>query len=186
MSDNMSCASSIGYGLSELDLDTGSIHEDGHYVNFRGDTYSEGSSDYHLSEKADPNSKMKKHVRRFNPDKRKNVRVDFFPTNTTPNSKIKHAITGIQQSVDGRFFRTGTRDEDLFFSVILATGELGSNAPVLFYESPEQYERHFFVKLSQQIKNKWYEKQHLAVIRSNLKPVRESGAETQRGTIIVK
>jgi hypothetical protein len=156
---------------------------EGQYVNERGDRHSDESSSYHLSEKADPNSKKKKYVRRFNPDLEKNVRVEFFPTNVTPNSGIKHAITGIYQSANGRYFRTGTKDEDLFFSVILATGELvGQHTPVLFYENPEQYERHFFTKLSQQIKNKWAEKNQLALSQYNLRITQEES----RGIIVVK
>jgi hypothetical protein len=160
---------------------------EGKYVNERGDRHSDESSSYHLSEKADPNSKKKKYVRRFNPDLGKNIRVEFFPTNVTPNSGIKHAITGIYQSANGRFFRTGTKDEDLFFSVILATGELsGQNTPVLFYENPEQYERHFFTKLSQQIKNKWAEKNQLALSRYNLRKMQEEPDNATRGIIVVK
>ena len=172
--------------ISDDFSETGNDYE-GNYVNERGDRHSDESSSHHISEKADPNSKKKKYVRRFNPDQEKNVRIDFFPTNVTPNSGIKHAITGIYQSANGRFFRTGTKDEDLFFSVILATGELsGQNAPVLFYENPEQYERHFFTKLSPQIKNKWAEKNQLALLQYNLRRTQEENANAIRGGIVVK
>lgn len=172
--------------VSDNASENGNDYEEGKYVNERGDRHSDDSSSYHLSEKADPNSKKKKYVRRLNPDLQKNVRVEFFPTNTAPNSLIKHAITGVHQSVNGRFFKTGTKDEDLFFSVILATGELGQNAPVLFYENPEQYERHFFTKLSEQIKNKWVEKNQLAFVEYNLRKTREESAKMTRGVIVVK
>lgn len=172
------------------DLSESGNNYEGQYVNERGDRHSEETSSHHLSEKADPNSKKKKYVHRFNPDQEKTVRVEFFPTNATPNSGIKHAITGAYQSDNGRFFRTGTKDEDLFFSVILATGELKENgAPVLFYENPEQYERHFFTKLSQQIKNKWVEKNGLAYIQYNLRQNREESAAVRNsvsGGIVVK
>jgi hypothetical protein len=157
---------------------------EGRYVNERGDRHSDESSSYHISEKADPSSKKKKYVRRYNPEQKKKVRVEFFPTNTTPNSGIKHAITGTYQVVNGRRLRVGTKDEDLFFSVILATGEIGPNAPVLFYDTPEQYERHLFTKISQQIKNKWAEKNRNAIAEYNLhKPCEESSA---RGFTTVK
>jgi hypothetical protein len=179
--------SDIESTLSVLDdlSEPGNEYE-GKYVNERGDRHSDESSSYHLSEKADPSSKKKKYVRRFNPDLEKTVRVEFFPTNTAPHSLIKHAITGVHQSFDGRVFRTGTKDEDLFFSVILATGELGQNAPVLFYENPEQYERHFFTKLSQKIKTRWTEKYESALFEYNLRKSREESAKTTRGSIVVK
>jgi len=157
---------------------------EGPYINERGDRHSDESSSYHLSEKADPNSKKKKYVRRFNPDQKKNVRVEFFPTNTGHNSGIKHAITGVYQSAGGRIFRTGTKDEDLFFSVILATGELGQNAPVLFYDNPEQYERHFFTKLPEHVKNRWVEKNRIALFKFNSQTT-ESNTQS-RGVVLVK
>ena len=47
----------------------------------------------------------------------------------------------------------------MFFTVRLATGEGrvrgGSN---LFYDNPEQYERHFNVELSDKLKEEWREK----------------------------
>ena len=172
------------------DLSESGNNYEGQYVNERGDRHSEESSSYHLSEKADPSSKKKKYVSRFNPDQEKNVRVEFFPTNTTPNSAIKNAITGAYHSENGRFFRAGTKDEDLFFSVILATGELKDSgvAPVLFYENPEQYERHFFTKISQQTKNKWLEKNRLAYVEYRLRQAREESAAVRisGGGILVK
>lgn len=149
--------------IEEYSISPDSIDDDAPYVNDRGDRYSDESSGYYVSEHVDPSSTNKKHVRRYNPALDKSTRVEFFPTNTSHNSPIKNAITGIYQGNGGRLFRTGTRDEDLFFSVILATGELGQNAPTLFYDSPEQYERHFFSKVSQGIKDKWLEKQNRAI-----------------------
>ena len=131
---------------------------EGPYTNNRGDHHSEDSSSYHRSEKADPKSINKKYVRILNPILKKRVRVDFFPTNPTPNSYIKHAMNGTVQTADGRAFRAGTKDEDLFFSTILATGEISGGAPILFYDNPEQYERHFFATVPQKIKDRWLEK----------------------------
>ena len=159
--------------------------EYGQFINERGDRHSEESSGYHISAKIDPSSKNKKYVRRFNPDTKKNVRVEFFPTNTYPNSGIKHAITGTYQYANGRLLRTGTKDEYLFFSVILATGELGPNAPVLFYDSPEQYERHFFAKLSPTIKEKWNQKRNAALLDLNVQAKRDE-KEAKGGFVVVK
>jgi hypothetical protein len=171
---------------SEEDQDQDNASYGGPYINERGDRHSEESSGYHISAQADPSSTNKKYVRRRNPDTHKNVRVEFFPTKTVPNSGIKHAITGIYQSIDGRIFRTGTKDEDLFFSVILATGELGQNAPVLFYDSPEQYERHFFTKLNQTTKDLWMEKKTAALYQFNLRQNREANASVGCGVTLVR
>lgn len=151
------------YKSPEVDDASEFSEYDGYYVNERGDRHSDESSSYHMSEKADPKSINKKYVRRYNPALKKNVRVEFFPTNRTSNSFIKHAMSGTVQSADGRVFRSGTKDEDLFFSVILATGEIVGDAPLLFYDNPEQYERHFFINVPQTIKTRWMEKRNAAM-----------------------
>lgn len=185
MSETDSCKSPFD-DSSEYDpeQDNGSEY-DGQYVNERGDRHSEESSGYYFATKADPNSSNKKYVRRINPDTNKSTRIEFFPTSTTPNTPIKNAVTGTYQGVDGRYFRVGTAEEDLFFSVILATGELGQNAPVLFYDNPEQYERHFFTKLSQQAKEKWTEKNNNALFQLKLRQ-RQSAREANGGIVLVK
>jgi len=171
--------------LDDYSISHDSNNDDAPYVNDRGDHYSDESSGYHVSEKVDPSSTNKKHVRRYNPTLEKKTRVEFFPTNTNHNSPIKNAITGTYQGIGGRLFRAGTRDEDLFFSVILATGELGQNAATLFYDSPEQYERHFFVKVSQDIKDRWLEKHNHAIyMLKNLQ--QRIDREANGGVVVVK
>ena len=65
-------------------------------------------------------------------------------------SHIRNAITGVYtKSV------VGSRDEDLYFSFILATGELRRGAITLFFDSPDQCETHLRVELGSQIKTKW-------------------------------
>ena len=152
---------------SEYDPDQDCGSEGDHFVNERGDRHSEESSGYHISAQAEHTSTNKKYVRRIHPVTKKLTRIEFFPTSSTPNSHIKHAMTGMFQSDESGFYRTGSKDEDLMFSVILATGEMGQNAPLLFYDSPEQYERHFFTKVSQQIKDKWFEKKNTAIYNLN-------------------
>ena len=161
---------------------------EGQFLNERGDRHSDESSSYHISPHVDPNSTNKKYVRRLNPILEKHVRVEFFPTNVTPNSLIKNAVSGSHQYIDGRFLRAGTRDEDLFFTVILATGEFGQNAPVLFYDNPEQYERHFFAKVSQKIKEKWTSKRDDALHALMSKPTHHTTntMNVEPGVVCVK
>jgi hypothetical protein len=91
-------------------------------------------------------------IRRSSKGKNQNVFIDYYETSSNPNVYIRDAISGAVNAP----YRTGTIDEDMFFSVRLATGEGrtrgGSN---LFYDSPEQYERHFQVELSRELKEQW-------------------------------
>jgi hypothetical protein len=69
--------------------------------------------------------------------------------------------THIRNAVSGQ--RTphlvGSKNEDLYFSVIEATGINGRSEGVrLFYDSPEQYENHFHITLDQNIKQRWHNK----------------------------
>jgi hypothetical protein len=153
-----------------------SENQSGVYENERGDRFSEESSGYYVRETSDPTSRNPKYVKRLNPDTKKRVRVEFFPSSSVSNAPIKNAMTGAFQGTGARIFRVGSKDEDLFFSVILATGELGPDAPTLFYDNPEQYERHFMTKLPQAIKDKWTIKSNSAIFRLKLeKPTNSAG-----------
>ena len=126
------------------------------HLNFRTGMIDEESSSYSGS-KVQENRRS--YVIRVDPIKNKRVKVVFFETNLTPNRYIKNAVTGILQTP----FRVGTADEDLFFSVVLSTGECGQTPPCLFYDSPEQYERHFYTQLSDSVKKSWNEKYNAAI-----------------------
>lgn len=89
---------------------------------------------------------------------RKLQKISFYETTNTPNYHIRNAISGHTTS-----YRVGTYDEDLFFSVLLCTGETGQNAPLLFYDTPEQYEQHFGISLPEDAKEQWRVKYYLAV-----------------------
>lgn len=83
----------------------------------------------------------------------KMVRIVAYRTIPTPNRLIRDAVTGHRTP-----YRACTADEDLFYSVIIATGEAGNEPCVLFYDNPEQYERHFKTKVSPETKSRWIEK----------------------------
>ena len=89
--------------------------------------------------------------------------MEFFETTLAANRYIKNAITGAIEAP----FRVGTEDEDLFFSVFLSTGECGPTPPCLFYDSPEQYERHFYTKVSDELKARWRARYANAVYERN-------------------
>ena len=79
--------------------------------------------------------------------------ITFFETNYG-NKYCMNAKTN--QPYDAKY---GSKDEDGLFSIILATGEFGQTPPILFYDSPEEYERHFGVNLSKETKQRWHKKQ---------------------------
>lgn len=88
----------------------------------------------------------------------KNYRVKVYVTANYPNAIILNAVTGTAfKFQNGEYARVGTNHEDLFFSVLLATGEAGQTAALLFYDSPEQYERHTEDKFPSEGKAKWIE-----------------------------
>jgi hypothetical protein len=84
------------------------------------------------------------------------VDVEVYSTNSNSGTMIRDAITGARN----KDFRVGTKFEHLFFKVALSTGELGTNCDILFFDSPEQFERHFknSVVVKQTIKEKWTNK----------------------------
>ena len=81
--------------------------------------------------------------------------IAYFHTDTNPGSTIRNAVTGIYES--GHKF--GSPDEDLFFKVVQSCCCAHfSEHHIMFYDTPEQYEKHFRVTVSSDTKQKWSEK----------------------------
>jgi hypothetical protein len=91
---------------------------------------------------------------RKNPHGRGKFFITAFETNYG-NTFCVNARTN--QPYDVKF---GSKDEDRLFSVILATGETGQTPIILYYDNPEQYERHFNVFLSTGTKQRWHKKKN--------------------------
>lgn len=68
-------------------------------------------------------------------------------------SPIRNAETGEYYK-----YKVGTMDEDLFFKVIISTGEVPSGPITLFYDSPQHYERHQYLELDSLTKKRWENK----------------------------
>ena len=67
----------------------------------------------------------------------------------------------IRNAITGEYYKheVGSENEDLYFKIIIATGENGLKEPLtLFYETPQQYERHMFCEINTEIKNNWMNK----------------------------
>lgn len=87
--------------------------------------------------------------------------------NTVVNNKNKRIELGvygsgshespIRNAETGEYYKykVGTMDEDLFFKVMVSTGEAISGPLTLFYDTPEHYERHQYLVLDDLTKRKW-------------------------------
>ena len=78
--------------------------------------------------------------------------IAYFHTDFNPGSTIRNAVTGIYESG----FKFGSTNEDLFFKV--AQSCCGPDHHILFYDTPEQYEKHFRTAVTTDMKTKWVEK----------------------------
>lgn len=94
----------------------------------------------------------------------KQEKVGLYTTSTIPGARIRDAITGI---VDDNC-RVGSMYEDLYFKVVFATGEFGSEPKTAYFDSPEHCERHINSSISQENKNKWTNKFVAARKRLNI------------------
>jgi hypothetical protein len=95
----------------------------------------------------------------------KRRKVEVYTTSGI-GSHIRDAETG-----DYYPHMVGSFDEDLFFSVILATGECNSvnGSSTLFYLSPEKYMKHLNQTLDNSIIVKWNEKKNNRIQFNKLK-----------------
>lgn len=89
----------------------------------------------------------------------KKVDVEFYVTPPLAGGRIRDAITGMRMG-----HLVCSKYEDLYFKVRIA---IGQEAYSLYYDSPEQYERHMNVTISQSDKQKWMEKCVSARIKTN-------------------
>jgi len=82
----------------------------------------------------------------------KKQEIEVYSTSTNIGMMIRDAITGSRYNQ----YKVGSLSEHLFFKVRWSTGELSSNTTVsLFFDSPEQFERHMKTTVSQSVKDKW-------------------------------
>lgn len=99
----------------------------------------------------------------------KAYKIGFYETRTTPGSLIRNAVTGNIND----FLYVGTYHEDIFFKVCNTTIDHKKRIPIiLFYESPEEFEKHFKCIVQEDVKTKWRIKNAAAIERrlSNTKP----------------
>jgi hypothetical protein len=84
----------------------------------------------------------------------KRKEIELYTSPMSCGLPIRDAITGSRYPN----YKVGSKYEDLFFKTRLATGEFGDDQGCLFFDTPEQFERHMKIILSQDIKEKWQQK----------------------------
>jgi hypothetical protein len=82
-------------------------------------------------------------------NKNKKVEIGVYGSGSH-ESPIRNAETGEYYK-----YKVGTMNEDLFFKVMISTGEVPSGPLTLFYDSPEHYERHQYLEIDDLTKKRW-------------------------------
>jgi hypothetical protein len=98
-----------------------------------------------------------------NPIKKLGItRINAYYTSNTTGAPIRNAVTGVYESdyLGRTKCGVGSIWEDLFFKVIITTTKDGPHT--LFYDSPEQYNRHMETRVSDDTMQKWYPKYQYA------------------------
>jgi len=87
-------------------------------------------------------------------------KIEVYTSSGTGN-RIRDAETGEYLN-----YIVGSCDEDLFFKVMLATGECKSSngSYTLFYTSPEHYSNHLQCKIDEKLVSDWEEKRNARLI----------------------
>ena len=89
----------------------------------------------------------------------KNVKIDCY-TSSDAGTYIRNAETGNYYK-----YKVGSKEEDLFFKIAFSSGELQTknSSNILFYDSPEQFEKHLMEEVKQDIKDVWHSKKIFCV-----------------------
>lgn len=108
-------------------------------------------------------NKIYRNIVREGDDKIIKKKLELYTTGGT-GSNIRDAETGEYYSE-----LVGSKYEDLYFKVALATGECTSlnGSSTLFYLSPEHYERHLYVELDNYTRFHWEEKKNALLDEMN-------------------
>ena len=92
---------------------------------------------------------------------KKKISVEIYSSGDT-GSNIRDAITGQYFSC-----KVGSEEEDGFFKVCIATGEVQNQRRLFFFSSPSDYERIFLITLQEETKINWNKKQKFKQLENN-------------------
>ena len=83
----------------------------------------------------------------------KNINIEFY--SSFENGYIRNAITGLRSNG-----KVGSREENCYFKVKMTSNITKKGSGILFYDSPEQFEKHQYCILSTNIKENWFKNQN--------------------------
>ena len=92
--------------------------------------------------------------------KMNNYKITGYDVNNSPGIKIRNAVTGYYEytSSNNKSCRIGSLHEHCFFTMKLCINGYNRQGRLLFYDNPEQCERHLRIKLDNNIKEQWKDK----------------------------
>jgi hypothetical protein len=93
----------------------------------------------------------------------KQYSIEYYATPINPGRKIRNAINGSYTNC-----LVGSLDENLFFKIRLLTDKCDEDLTTLYYDSPEQYEKHFNTVLDNDIIEKWKTKYADEIYKRNM------------------
>jgi hypothetical protein len=137
------------YNDSEYSYDTQSYYKQ-EYMEFSDDSNSSIRQRYSSSEfkKGEKGHHIVKRIGKTG----ENTFFEFYETAIFPKTTIRNAISGERY----KGYLVGTNDENLFFKVMNSSAEMKNKDPfVLFYDNPEQWERHNNQTCPITVKSKW-------------------------------
>lgn len=134
-------------------------------MSFENDTF----CDYNPAfDKYENNSKQKiiKQIKPLNKEYH-NIKTGYFDKKIKKFLEVGVYSSGMSGSLirnaeTGEYYKykVGSNDEDLFFKTVNSTGELSYGPITLFYNSPENYERHQYLFVSDETKKIWENKKN--------------------------
>ena len=134
------------------------------------DNFNKAFLDHDLLETHSINSKHSKNLFQQGDTHFHTVKRNF--NNICPDGKFRKVVTlkmystpytgsKIRDAISGEYYKhlVGTYKQDMYFKVVMATGEFKGGPLHLYYTSPEQYERHQMCKVDERVRVKWHSKQ---------------------------
>ena len=93
------------------------------------------------------------YIKYYTLKKNKKIKIECFSTSCNPGSYILCPYSGIRSND-----RVGSRDESFYFKARMPVISSGNEPITLYYDSPEAFEKHHLVTLSNNIKESWKDK----------------------------
>ena len=134
-----------------MDMDN-EVYANGYNDDFQSETESTVAS-FRLNSKRNLDKDF------FQMKRQNNRKISGYGTLNVPGISIRNAVNGffITDSKNKRC-RVGSLDENLFFSAKISMLGYEQEMRKLFYDNPEQCERHLRININDDIKKKWNEK----------------------------